>query len=78
MSVKTNSTRRSPALLGAAAAALVTLLPVATMAQGLPGARQQGPYYRDQGFAPRPDFPGAKQSGTAHQKMTRSKHSQKD
>jgi hypothetical protein len=49
MSVKATSTLRST-LIGAAVAALV-MAPVASMAI-------------DQGFAPRPDFPGAKQAET--------------
>jgi hypothetical protein len=62
-------------LLGVAAAALAILLPVAGMAQQpLPGPRH-GYYYRnDPGFAPRPDFPGAKQQTN---KMSRSRHTQK-
>jgi hypothetical protein len=76
MSIKANST------LGAAVAALVMLVPVATLAQSprydFPGGRQQGYYYRnDPGLAPRPDFPGAKQPGNVQRKTSRSRHSQK-
>jgi hypothetical protein len=57
MSIKATSLLRSAALLGVAVAALV-MAPVATMAI-------------DQGFAPRPDFPGAKQAeGTAGKAKT--------
>jgi len=66
MSIKATSILRSAALLGVAVAALV----IAPAAMAI-----------DQGFAPRPDFPGAKQADTntpAHTaKMPRSKHSQK-
>jgi hypothetical protein len=75
MSLKANS-----AMLGAAAVALATLLPAATMAQGpMQGPRQYN-YRYDPGFAPRPDFPGAKQPGYLPHKtsrtMSRYKHSQ--
>jgi hypothetical protein len=68
MSLKATSFLRSVALLGAATAASAMLAQVA-MAQG-PGPRipGQNPYYSrpvDQGFSPRPDFPGAKQSNMA-------------
>jgi hypothetical protein len=73
MSIKTTSILRS-ALLSAAVASLAMLAPVGSMAQG-PGIYGPGPtsgpygpgvnrpYYSrpEQGVAPRPDFPGAKQ-----------------
>jgi hypothetical protein len=66
MSVRATSILRSAALLGVAVAALV----IAPAAMAI-----------DQGFAPRPDFPGAKQADTsapAHTAKTpRSKHTQK-
>jgi hypothetical protein len=75
MSLKANS-----AWLGAAAVALTMLLPAASMAQSpLQGPRQGQYNYRyDPGFAPRPDFPGAKQSNnnTMH-KTSRNKHTQR-
>jgi hypothetical protein len=67
MSVKATSILRSVALLGTATAASAMLAQVA-IAKGLhvPG---QSPYFysrgADQVFAPRPDFPGAKQSDVA-------------
>jgi hypothetical protein len=50
MSIRATSILRSAALLGVAVAALV----IAPAAMAI-----------DQGFAPRPDFPGAKQADTA-------------
>jgi hypothetical protein len=76
MSLKANS-----AWLGAAAVALAMLLPAASMAQAPMGPRQGQYNYRyDPGLAPRPDFPGAKQSYNTNHKMSRSmsryRHSQ--
>lgn len=67
MSIKATSILRSVALLGTATAASAMLAQLA-MAKGLhvPG---QSPYFYsrsvDQVFAPRPNFPGAKQSEMA-------------
>jgi hypothetical protein len=74
MSLKANS-----ALLGATVA-LATLLPAATMAQSPMQGPTQYNYRHDPGFAPRPDFPGAKQPGYVPHKtsrtMSRYRHSQ--
>jgi hypothetical protein len=53
--------------IAAAVATLTVLAPVATMAQA------PAPYYRSQpnlGFAPRPDFPGAKQQTLSQKCVT--------
>jgi hypothetical protein len=64
MSIKTTSTLRSIASLGAATAALTTLAQIASAKE--PGPPGLSPYFYSSSlnhvFAPRPDFPGSKQS----------------
>jgi hypothetical protein len=83
MSIKTTSILCSVALLGAATVASAMLAQIATAKE--PGPPGLSPYFYSRSvnhvFAPRSDFPGAKQADTitpAHTaKMRPSKHSQR-
>jgi hypothetical protein len=71
MSTKATLILRSVGLLGGATAASVMLAQIAVAKQ--PSPPGQSPYFysrSDQVFAPRPDFPGAKQSNMAKMPRT--------